>query len=69
MKFVEVNEDRLYQLEENEKIYEKAISMLRDLLPKKEDIEKTIHTEENDLWGLLEEVDYILESCIDEVRK
>lgn len=66
---IEVNEERLYKLEENEEYYKKAYSMLRDLLPKKEEIEDISKWNSDNLQELFEEVDYILRSLDEEIHK
>lgn len=65
---IEVKEERLSELENKEEAYEKAFKLLRDLLPSKEETKETAQWDQEQLEGLFEEVDYILESCINEIR-
>lgn len=58
--------DRYFQLVENEEIYKKAYSMIRDLLPKREDLDTW---NKDDLEGWFEELDFILRSLEDEIYK
>lgn len=66
--FTKVETDRYYQLIENEEYYRKTYSLLRDLLPSKEEIEEVSKWNSDDLQGLFEEVDYTLR-CLNEVCK
>lgn len=66
--YVKLDNNRYVELITNEEIYKKAIGLLRDLLPNKEEIEKISTWEIDDLEGLFEEVDYILESTINEIH-
>lgn len=60
--FTQVETDRYYKLLENEEYYKTAYSMLRDLLPSKEEIEEVSKWDSDKLQGLFEEVDYTLRS-------
>ncbi len=65
---IKVDEERYYQLLTNEERYKTAFGLLRDLLPKKEEIEEISKWDSDKLQGLFEEVDYTLRSLEDEVR-
>ena len=64
--YTQVETDKYYKLLENEEYYKKAYSMLRDLLPSKEEIEEVSKWNSDKLQGLFEEVDYTL-GCLYEV--
>lgn len=60
--YTSVETERYYKLVEDNENYKKAYSMLRDLLPSKEEIEEISKWNIEDLQGLFEEVDYTLRS-------
>jgi hypothetical protein len=66
--YITVETDRYYQLVENEEYYKKTYSMIRDLIPTKEEIEDVNKWNIEDIQGLFEEVDYALR-CLYEVCK
>lgn len=68
MNYISIDEERYYQLLTNEEHYKTAFGLLRDLLPKKEEIEEISKWDSDKLQGLFEEVDYTLRSLKDEVR-
>lgn len=66
--YVQVESDRYEKLLINEEAYKQGLSMLRDLLPKKDEIEEISKWDKEQLEGLFEEVDYTIRSIEDEVR-
>lgn len=66
--YTNVETETYYKLLDDNESYKKAYSMLRDLLPSKEEIEEVSTWQEEKLEGLFEEVDFILRSLYEEVR-
>ena len=66
--YVQVESDKYEKLLINEEAYKQGLSMLRDLLPNKDEIEEISKWDKEQLEGLFEEVDYTIRSIEDEVR-